>query len=138
MADTHRPQKLHLGPLETEIIALVWQKEPVTIKDIHDALLRDPDRELAYASVTTVMRRLEEKGWLTCDRSGRAFVWKALVSRDQAQALQVQVRLQEFLALSTPEVVAACTETLDPASLARLEAIAGRIEALRRAREERG
>ena len=68
----YRPKQLSLGPLETEILHIVWELGSVTVKDVHDRILTDPDRELAYTSVTTVLRRLTEKGWLRCDKQERA------------------------------------------------------------------
>ena len=62
----YRPQKLSLGPLEAEILEIVWSLGTATVKDVHQKILANPDRELAYTSVTTVLRRLSEKGWLTC------------------------------------------------------------------------
>lgn len=131
----HRPQKLSLGPLELEILEILWSRNPLSVKEIHDQLLNDPDRELAYASVTTVLRRLATKGWLECDSRSRVYQWRPLVSRKQAHMLQAHSHLQEFLALSTPEVVAACFSVLDPISADQLEAMAKHIEAIRQERE---
>ncbi|AFZ15953.1 BlaI/MecI/CopY family transcriptional regulator [Allocoleopsis franciscana] len=141
----HRPKNLSLGPLETEILNLVWELGSATVKDIHERILADPDRELAYTSVTTVLRRLTQKGWLSCDRpldaargdrQARAFRWTPLVSRAEAQVLQSHDQLNRFLAVSNPDIVAAFADRLDTASLEQIEAIALRIQAARRAREE--
>ncbi len=132
----HGPQNLSLGPLETEILDIIYDLEEVTVKDVHDRILADPDRELAYASVTTVMRRLTKKGWLDCDKGDRAFRWRPRVSREQAQMLKSHDRLKHFLAVSSPELVAAFADSLDVDSLDRLDAIAQRIQAVRRQREE--
>ena len=67
----YRPKQLSLGPLEAEILNIIWELSSVTVKDVHERILADPDRELAYTSVTTVLRRLTEKGWLACDKRGR-------------------------------------------------------------------
>ena len=134
----YRPKQLSLGPLEAEILNIVWELGCVTVKDVHDRILADPDRELAYTSVTTVLRRLTQKGWLTCDREGRAFSWKALVSREEAQVLKAHDRLNRFLAVSNPDVVAAFADSLDAASLEQINAIALRLQAARQAREEQG
>lgn len=131
-----RPKHLSLGPLETEILEILWQLGSATVKDIHDRILADPDRELAYASVTTILRRLTEKGWLDCDRQDRAFRWYPVVSRSQAQALQAHDQLQRFLAVGNPDVVAAFADELDRASVDKLDAIAQRLKAARQAREE--
>lgn len=132
----HRPKQLSLGPLETEILQIIWELGCVTVKDVHERILSDPDRELAYTSVTTVLRRLTQKGWLTCEKDGRAFLWKPVVSREEAQAIKAHEQLNRFLAVSNPDVVATFADSLDAASLDQLEAIALRIQAARRARKE--
>ena len=131
----YRPKQLSLGPLETEILNIIWELGLVTVKDVHDRILANPDRELAYTSVTTVLRRLTEKGWLVCNRQGRVFSWQPLVSGSEAQLLKAHEQLHQFLAVSNPDVVAAFADSLDAASLEQLEAIAQRIQAARRARE---
>ena len=133
----YRPKQLSLGPLETEILNIIWELGNATVKDVHERILADPNRELAYTSVTTVLRRLTEKGWLACDKKGRAFYWRPLLSRQQAQLLNAHEQLHRFLAVGNPDVVAAFADSLDSASLEQLEAIAQRIQAARRAREEK-
>jgi predicted transcriptional regulator len=134
MPPDYQPKTLSLGPLEAEILELVWDFEGATVKDIHDRLLADPDRELAYASVTTVLNRLVEKGWLRCDRQVRAFRWLPRLSREQAQVIQAQVQLQRFLDLSNPDMMVAFADGLDRDSLDRLEVIADRLRQLRQSR----
>lgn len=133
----YRPKQLSLGPLETEILNIVWELDRVTVKDVHDRILADPDRELAYTSVTTVLRRLTEKGWLACDRQERAFYWRPLVTKEQAQVIEAHEKLHRFLAVGNPDVVAAFVDSLDRTSLEQLEAIAQRIQAARQQREEK-
>ena len=132
----YRPQKLSLGHLEAEILEIIWDLETATVKQIHDRILSDPERELAYASVTTVLHRLTQKGWLRYSKKGRAFSWHPLVSREQAQAIQAYEQLQQFLAISNPDIVAAFADSLDTASLEQLDAIASRLQTIRRKREE--
>lgn len=132
----YRPQQLSLGPLEQEILEIVWQLEKATVKDIHDQILADPDRELAYSSVTTVLNRLTKKGWLDCHREGKAFVWTARVTETQAKAVKSYEQLQQFLAVSNPDVVAAFADSLDTASIDQLTAIAERLKAARQQRQE--
>ena len=139
----HTPKQLSLGPLEAEILDIVWDLSAAagsatgsaTVKDIHDRILADPDRELAYASVTTVLNRLTQKGWLACDKHDRAFRWRPLVSRDDAKILQAHDQLRRFLAVGNPDVIAAFADDLDRASVEKLDAIAERLKAARQARE---
>lgn len=132
----YRPKQTSLGPLEAEILNIVWDFGSVTVKDVHEKILSDPDRELAYASVTTVLQRLTQKGWLNFHKKGRVFYWEALVSREQAQAIKAYEQLQKFLAISNPDVVASFADSLDSTSLEQLQAIANRLEKIRSQRQE--
>ena len=132
----YRPKQLPLGPLEAEILGIVWQFGCATVKDIHDRILSDPDRELAYTSVATVLNRLTKKGWLVCDRQGRAFYYRPMVTKQQAQAIEAQEHLHRFLAVGSPEIVAAFADDLDRASVDQLKDVARRIDDARRAREQ--
>jgi predicted transcriptional regulator len=129
----HRPKHLTLGPLETEILNLVWELGTVTVKDVHDRILADPNRDLAYASVTTILNRLTTKGWLVCDKRQRCFTWRALISQAETQAWQAYEQLQQFLAVGNPDVVAAFADRLDQASVEQLAAITQRLQAYRQA-----
>lgn len=135
----YRPHKMSLGTLEKEILTIIWQLGKVTVKDVHDHILTDPNRELAYTSVTTVLRRLTEKGWLICqkqDKKGRAFQWEAKISRQQAQSLQAYDHLNKFLAIGNAEMVASFADQLDSSSLEQIEEIAAKLKVIRKQREE--
>ncbi len=132
----HRPHNLSIGPLETEILQIIWQQGTVTVKDVHEDILNDPDRDLAYASVTTILNRLTTKGWLACNKQERIFTWQPLITAAEAQALQAYEQLNQFLAVGKPEVVAAFADSLDQASIDQLAAIGQKLQALRQAREE--
>ncbi len=132
----HRPKQLSLGPLETEILKIVWELNAATVKDIHDRILSDPDRELAYTSVTTVLNRLTQKGWLKCDRQERSFVWYPLLSAAEAQAIQAYEQLQQFLAVGNPDIVAAFADSLDRSSIEQIASISQRLQAIRKLQEE--
>ena len=132
----YRPKKLSLGPLEEEILEIIWNLESATVKDVHERILADPDRELAYASVTTVLQRLTKKGWLSCSKKGRAFCWQPLISHQQARAIKAYEQLNRFLAISNPDVVASFADSLDSASFEQIRDIASRLEEVRSQRKE--
>jgi predicted transcriptional regulator len=134
----YQPEKLSLGFLEEEILNIIWDLDGASAKDIHDQILEDPERELAYASVMTVLQRLMKKGWLSYQKKGRAFYWQPLVSRQQARAIKSYEQLNNFLAVSNPEVVASFAGDLDNASIEQIEAIAHRLSQIRQQREKEG
>jgi predicted transcriptional regulator len=130
----YRPKQLSLGPLEAEILNIIWDLKTVTVKDVHQRILSNPDRELAYTSVTTVLKRLTEKGWLACEKSSKVHLWTTRLSREQANAIFSYDQLQQFLEVSNPDLVAAFADDLDQTSLDKLDAIAQRLKDIRAAR----
>jgi predicted transcriptional regulator len=98
--------------------------------------LADPDRELAYGSVMTVLRRLEQKGWIHCEKEGRTLYWQTLISREESQALAAYHQLNRFLEVGDADIVAAFASDLDRASMDKLEAIAARLQNIRQLREK--
>jgi predicted transcriptional regulator len=133
----YRPKQLSLGPLEREILEIVWELRSATVKDIHDRILSDPDRELAYASVTTVLNRLTQKGWLTCNKQDKSFIWQSPLSQAEARSIEAYEQLNQFLAVGNPDIVAAFADSLDRASIEQIAAIAQQLQAIRAAREEK-
>ena len=132
----YRPKQLSLGSLESEILNIVWDSAKLGATDIHNFILTDPDRELAYGSVMTVLRRLEKKGWIRCEKEGRSFQWQARISREETQALTAYDQLNRFLEVGNADIVAAFANDLDRASIDKLEAIATRLKTIRQSREQ--
>ena len=69
-----------MSPAETEIVRLVWQLEEATVQQICDLL--PAKRKIAYKTVQTLLRRLENKGYLTHKISGKAHVFFPAVKRE--------------------------------------------------------
>jgi len=69
-----------LSPSETEILRLVWQFDKATVQEVCDKL--PARRKIAYATVQTMLRRLEKKGYLKHSNTGKAHVFSAAVKRE--------------------------------------------------------
>ncbi len=69
-----------LSPAETEILRLVWQSDNATVQKVCDIL--PPARNITYATVQTLLRRLEKKGYLKHKSVGKAHVFSAAAKRD--------------------------------------------------------
>jgi predicted transcriptional regulator len=79
-----------LGPLETEIMQILWEDERSTVKKVHRRLSQQ--RDIAYTTVMTTMSRLSEKGVLTRHREGLAYVYSpAITEEDFVQMVVRQV-----------------------------------------------
>lgn len=69
-----------VSPSETEILRLVWQLDKATVQDVCDKL--PAKRKIAYATVQTLLRRLEKKGYLKHHIRGKAHVFFAAVKSE--------------------------------------------------------
>ena len=70
-----------LSPAETEILRLVWQRGSATVQEVCDNL--PDDRCIAYATVQTLLRRLEKKGYVRHTSIGKAHVFSAAVKQEK-------------------------------------------------------
>lgn len=70
-----------LPPSEFEIMRVVWEKGSATVRDVHDELSRN--RKLAYTSVSSLLNRLKDKGYVEVVEQDTAYVYRPLVSQDQ-------------------------------------------------------
>ncbi len=72
---------------ELQIMKVVWDKGSATVKEVCDVISQK--KATAYTTVLTLMGILEDKGALTHVRSGRAYIYKPLLSRHQATKNQI-------------------------------------------------
>ena len=70
-----------LSRSETEILRLVWQLGKGTVQDVCDKL--PSGRRIAYATVQTLLRRLESKGYVGHETKGKAHVFFPAVKRER-------------------------------------------------------
>lgn len=94
-------KRLPSGELENQVLEILWSHgAPMTPRDVHDAL--SVDRKLAYTTPMTILVRLWEKGVLVRERSGRAFAYSPVLSRDESAA----ARMRQVLATAGDHSVA--------------------------------
>ena len=83
-----------LTEAEVRLMDILWEKGEATVGDVVDAL---PVRQtLAYNTVLTTMRILEQKGYVKHHESGRAFVYSPIVNRSEAQRSAVKQIVSRF------------------------------------------
>jgi len=70
----------NISPAETEILRLVWQLRAATVQQVCDSL--PAARNIAYATVQTLLRRLEKKGYLKHRAEGKAHVFYPTAKRE--------------------------------------------------------
>jgi BlaI family penicillinase repressor len=90
-----------LGDLEREVMQLVWEHAPVTAEAVRERL----ERPLKESTVRTVLRRIEEKGYVTHTVEGRTYVYQAAAPRGRVAAKAVQRIVDWFCNGSIEEVL---------------------------------
>jgi BlaI family transcriptional regulator, penicillinase repressor len=84
--------KAELGELEREIMRVVWSHGPVSAESVREKL----DRGLKEVTVRTVLRRLEEKGYVLHQTDNRTFMYSAAEPRQRVAARAVK-RITDWL-----------------------------------------
>ena len=97
-----RKQSPHLTDAELRLMEVLWKKGTVTVSDVVDAL--QPETPLAYSTVLTTLRILENKGYVGHKKHGRAFVYKPVVGRLKAQESALKHLLRRFFE-DSPELL---------------------------------
>jgi predicted transcriptional regulator len=67
---------------ELRLMKVVWKKGAATVGDVAASLTEGPS--LAYSTVLTTLRILENKGYVRHTKNGRAFVYEPLIAQDEA------------------------------------------------------
>lgn len=73
--------EISLTNREADLMEVLWEQGPSTVTEVRDAL----DDALAYTTVLTVLRTLEDKGYVGHRQEGRAHRYEALVAREAAR-----------------------------------------------------
>jgi predicted transcriptional regulator len=107
-----------LGDLEREVMQLIWADGSLTAEFVRERLAR----RLKESTVRTVLRRLEEKGYVNHAVEGRTYVYQATYPRGKVAAKAVQRIVDLFCNGSVEEVLVGMADSamLDPQQLRTL------------------
>ena len=85
--DSKRIQKA-LTAAELEMMNVIWRIGPCSVSQVVEQL--QPHRDLAYTSVSTIVRILEQKGFVTSAKEGRGHLYAAAVPKEEYQAMSLK------------------------------------------------
>jgi predicted transcriptional regulator len=122
-----------LGELEEEVMAIVWESEGVTVKDVLARLAR----ERAYNTVQTTLDRLFRKALLRREKHSHSFVYTARVGRADYHRGLIATLVGELLPKERAPVLAAFVDIAADADLENLDRLEKLIEAKRKAKRGR-
>ena len=89
-----------LSGRELDVMNVLWERGSATVSEVLDEL----QDELAYTTILTILRRLEEKGHVRHDTDGKAHRYVPLVQREDAQDTAIQ-RMTRKLFGNSPELL---------------------------------
>jgi predicted transcriptional regulator len=115
-----RPTSPALTDAEARVMTVLWRLEQATVAEVVVALGKKP--KVSYSTVQTILRILEEKGYVAHEKIARAFVYRAVVDARQARRRAVRHLLGRLFDNSPSLLVLNVLddEQLDPAELKRL------------------
>lgn len=94
-----------LGPLERDILQVVWKKQRASVQDVLLSLNSCPTKNLAYTTVMTIMSRLVEKGVLKRAKEGRCYYYTTAEPKKAFIHEQARQVIQNFADRFGPEAI---------------------------------
>ena len=70
-----------LGDLQLRIMKILWTEEEATVAEVHGILASE--RDLAYTTVATMLRKMEARGLVRHRLEGRSFVYRAAIGAEE-------------------------------------------------------
>lgn len=116
-----------LTEAELRLMEVLWDKRHATVAEVTEAL---PPPPIAYNTVLTTMRILEQKGYVSHKEEGRAYLYTPLVGREEAAQSAVGLLLNRFFANKSAELALRLIESERPteAELQRLKSLIEQYE----------
>ena len=69
-----------LGDLQLRIMKVLWERGPVSVADVHEAL--GTETALAYTTIATMLRKMEARRLVTHESEGRRFLYRSAIEPD--------------------------------------------------------
>ena len=110
-----------LTDLENAVMRVVWNAEPCSVEAVYEVVSRD--RDLKETTVRTLLRRLEQKGYLRHESEGRAYLYRSTERPRNFAARAVRQIIDRFCQGSVEELVSGMVDAkmLSKSEMSRLE-----------------
>ena len=88
-------RQYELGTAELEVLTLLWEHAPCTVRQVHEHLHK-AGRRPAYTTVLTHLTRLEQKGVARSNKAGIAYVYRPTVTRRRIRQSRLKALLGQL------------------------------------------
>lgn len=79
------PKKSQPNPSELAVLQLLWERGPLTVKEVHEALTADVENPIIYTTVLKTMQVMLERGMVARKSVGRMHIYEATLSQEDTQ-----------------------------------------------------
>jgi predicted transcriptional regulator len=129
-----RPKEEHPTTAELEVLKVLWQRGPSTVRDVLEVL--NESRPRAYTSVMSLMNVMADKGQLVRREQGRAFLYEPASQREDTLGGMVADLLGRAFEGSASQLVAHLLDQSRPGS-AELDEIRKAIQQYKQGRSDK-
>ena len=88
-------QQYDMGSAEFDVLCVLWDEGSSTVRQVMSHL-HGRGRRVAYTTVLTFLTRLEQKGYVTSDKSGLAYVYRPALSRERLRKSRIRTLVDEL------------------------------------------
>ena len=88
---------------ELEILQVIWKKGQCTVRDVHEELAKNKDA--GYTTTLKLMQIMHDKGLVERDTTAKTHLYKALITREQAQQTALDKIISTVFKGSTSDLV---------------------------------
>jgi BlaI family transcriptional regulator, penicillinase repressor len=107
-----RKQKTHrLGDLQLKIMKVFWQRGECAVSDVFSEISKE--RDLAYTTIATMLRKMEARGLITHRADGRTFIYRAAVDEQSVTSNMSEHLLDRLFEGSLSDLVCHLLQTRD-------------------------
>ncbi len=113
---------------EEEIMQIIWDISPCTVGDIREQIAAEPgQKKPPHSTVSTIVRILDEKGFLSHEAYGRTFVYSPAVKKEEYSRQSIRKLLRDYFDGSADRLVSFLVKDRD-LSLRELSELLERLE----------
>ncbi len=118
-----------LGDAELGALKTLWDHGPATVREVLSHL-HDSGRRVAYTTVQTLLTRLEQKGYVTSNKSELAYVYRAKLTRDRVTRSRLKTLVKQLYDGAAGPLVMQLirTEQFTPDEIEELQGLIERLD----------
>lgn len=102
-------EKYQLTPVEHELMEILWKLGQGSVRDVIACL--PANRDLAYTSVSTILRILQQKKIITAVKMGKQHIYQPILTKDKFATHSVKTMVKQVFSGNSASMVAHLVDT---------------------------